>query len=142
MLFICIMFQGRYDLHLPQYLCGTCQRQWTPVLKDLVGSGYWPASLNVSTLYTLDVLSSFQELKVISPGFARQAFAKLLEHRTKCGGRVSLFILTILKEKYLHKQTTSQQCIILCMSMSICLVWTYQRRCTAAQFLRVFILFI
>lgn len=38
-------------------------------------------------LYTLDLLSSFQELKVISPGFSRQAFAKLLEHRTKCGGR-------------------------------------------------------
>ncbi|ROL42094.1 hypothetical protein DPX16_19541 [Anabarilius grahami] len=26
-------------------------------------------------------------LKVIAPGFSRQAFAKLLEHRTKCGGR-------------------------------------------------------
>ncbi|ROI15872.1 hypothetical protein DPX16_0564 [Anabarilius grahami] len=38
-------------------------------------------------LYTLDLLNSFQELKVIAPGFSRQAFAKLLEHRTKCGGR-------------------------------------------------------
>ncbi|XP_076591428.1 uncharacterized protein LOC143323463 [Chaetodon auriga] len=80
---ILITINGRYDLHQPLYTCGTCERQWTPDLKDLIRSGYWPASLNVCTLYTLDLLSSFKELKVISPGFARQAFAKLLEHRTK-----------------------------------------------------------
>ncbi|KAF3847112.1 hypothetical protein F7725_020140 [Dissostichus mawsoni] len=79
--------QGRYDLHLPLYVCQTCQQQWTPDLKVLLKSGYWPASVSISTLYTLDLLSSFEELKVISPGFSRQAFAKLLEHRTKCGGR-------------------------------------------------------
>lgn len=88
-----IMFQGRYDLHLPLYLCGTCQTQWTPELKDLIGSGYWPASLNVSTLYTLDLLSSFQELKVISPGFTRQAFAK-------CGGRVCLFLPNHIQKQH------------------------------------------
>ncbi|KAI4803000.1 hypothetical protein KUCAC02_006563 [Chaenocephalus aceratus] len=59
---ILITSNGRYDLHLPLY--------WI-----------------LATLYTLDLLSSFEELKVISPGFSRQAFAKLLEHRTKCGGR-------------------------------------------------------
>ncbi|XP_051814217.1 uncharacterized protein LOC127536875 [Acanthochromis polyacanthus] len=85
---ILITINGRYDLHQPLHFCETCQRQWAPELKDLIRSGYWPASLSVYTLYTLDLLSSFQELKVISPGFARQAFAKLLEHRTKCGGRV------------------------------------------------------
>ncbi|XP_030202206.1 uncharacterized protein LOC115535280 isoform X3 [Gadus morhua] len=79
--------QGRYDLHQPLYVCQTCQQQRTPDMKHFLQSGYWPASLNTSTLYTLDLLSSFQELKVISPGFSRQAFAKLLEHRTKCGGR-------------------------------------------------------
>ncbi|XP_076616610.1 uncharacterized protein LOC143339323 [Chaetodon auriga] len=84
---ILITINGRYDLHQPLYTCGTCERQWTPDLKDHIRSGYWPASLNVCTLYTLDLLSSFKELRVISPGFARQAFAKLLEHRTKCGGR-------------------------------------------------------
>ncbi|KAF4114134.1 hypothetical protein G5714_004357 [Onychostoma macrolepis] len=31
--------------------------------------------------------SSVRELKVIAPALSRQAFAKLLEHRTKCGGR-------------------------------------------------------
>ncbi|KAI4795467.1 hypothetical protein KUCAC02_031401 [Chaenocephalus aceratus] len=55
---------------------------------DSPQSGYWPASVSISTLYTLDLLSSFEELKVISPGFSRQAFAKLLEHRTKYGSRL------------------------------------------------------
>ncbi|XP_033971570.1 uncharacterized protein LOC117470805 [Trematomus bernacchii] len=84
---ILITINGRYDLHLPLYVCQTCQQQWTPDLKVLLKSGYWPASVSISTLYTLDLMSSFEELKVISPGFSRQAFAKLLEHRTKCGGR-------------------------------------------------------
>ncbi|MCI4376105.1 hypothetical protein PGIGA_G00184410 [Pangasianodon gigas] len=79
---ILITINGRFDLHQPPYVCQTCQHQWTPELK---WSGYWPASVTSSTLYTLDLLSSFQELKVISPGFSRQAFAKLLEHRTESG---------------------------------------------------------
>ncbi|XP_016412891.1 uncharacterized protein LOC107743944 [Sinocyclocheilus rhinocerous] len=84
---ILITINGRFDLHQPLYVCQTCQHQWTPDLKDHLRSGYWPASVTSSTLYTLDLLSSFQQLKVISPGFSRQAFAKLLEHRTKIGGR-------------------------------------------------------
>ncbi|XP_026104653.1 uncharacterized protein LOC113097471 isoform X2 [Carassius auratus] len=84
---ILITINGRFDLHQPLYECQTCQQQWTPDFKDLLRSGYWPASITNSTLYTLDLLSSLQELKIISPGFSRQAFAKLLEHRTKCGGR-------------------------------------------------------
>ncbi|MCJ8745039.1 hypothetical protein PDJAM_G00125790 [Pangasius djambal] len=34
-----------------------------------------------------DLHQPLYELKVISPGFSTQAFAKLLEHRTKIGGR-------------------------------------------------------
>lgn len=90
------LFKGRFDLHQPLHVCQTCQHQWTPDLKDLLRSGYWPASVTSSTVYTLDLLNSFQELKVISPGFSRQAFAKLLEHRTKIGGRVSVIVITIL----------------------------------------------
>ncbi|KAI4819445.1 hypothetical protein KUCAC02_004691 [Chaenocephalus aceratus] len=70
---ILITINGRYDLHLPLYVCQTCQQQWTPDLKVLLKSGYWPASVSISTLYTLDLLSSFEELKVISPGFSRQS---------------------------------------------------------------------
>ncbi len=90
------LFKGRFDLHQPLHVCHTCQYQWTPDLKDLLRSGYWPASVTSSILYTLDLLSSFQELKVISPGFSRQAFVKLLEHRTKIGGRGSVTVITIL----------------------------------------------
>ncbi len=91
------VFKGHFDLHQSLHVCQTCQHQWTPDLKDLLRSGYWPASVTSSTLYTLDLLNSFQELKVISPGFSRQAFAKLLEHRTKIGGRVSVIVITTLK---------------------------------------------
>ncbi|KAF4100907.1 hypothetical protein G5714_019103 [Onychostoma macrolepis] len=84
---ILIPINGRFDLHQPLHVRQTCQHQWTPDLKDLLRSGYWPASVTSSTLYTPDLLNSFQELKVISPGFSRQAFAKLLEHCTKIGGR-------------------------------------------------------
>ena len=80
---------GRYDLHLPRYVCQTCLQQWAPDVRDLVRSGYWPASANASTIYTVDLLNTFQELKLISPGFSRQALAKMLEHRTLCAGRVS-----------------------------------------------------
>ncbi|XP_040907861.1 uncharacterized protein LOC121190895 isoform X2 [Toxotes jaculatrix] len=113
---ILITINGRYDLHLPLYLCGTCQRQWTPELKDLIRSGYWPASLNVCTLYTLDLLSSFQELKVISPGFARQAFAKLLEHRTKCGGRSGQINGDALQRSFLEFSYSSYEENKLCRS--------------------------
>ncbi|KAJ8262138.1 hypothetical protein GJAV_G00162820 [Gymnothorax javanicus] len=84
---ILITINGRYDLYTPLYACQVCQQQWSPDQKDLLASGYWPGSPNTATLYTVDLLNSFQELKVIAPGFSRQAFAKLLEHRTKCGGR-------------------------------------------------------
>ncbi|CAL8363205.1 unnamed protein product [Boreogadus saida] len=111
---ILININGRYDLHQPLYVCQTCQQQRTPDMKDFLQSGYWPASVNTSTLYTLDLLSSFQELKVISPGFSRQAFAKLLEHRTKCGGRCGSLYLelfnsmdVLLSEVYQASATSS-----------------------------------
>ncbi|KAJ8352052.1 hypothetical protein SKAU_G00235280 [Synaphobranchus kaupii] len=38
-------------------------------------------------IYKLDVFSSFEDLKITSPGFSRQAFAKWLEQRTLRFGR-------------------------------------------------------
>ncbi|XP_073704470.1 uncharacterized protein [Garra rufa] len=84
---ILISINGRYDMHQPLFACQTCQQQWAPEFMDLVNSGYWPASTSSSTLYSLNLFSSVRELKVIAPALSRQAFAKLLEHRTKCGGR-------------------------------------------------------
>lgn len=85
---ILISINGRYDMHQPLFACQTCQQQWAPEFMDLVNSGYWPASTSSSTLYSLNLFSSVRELKVIAPALSRQAFAKLLEHRTKCGERV------------------------------------------------------
>ncbi|KAJ8272494.1 hypothetical protein GJAV_G00089800 [Gymnothorax javanicus] len=84
---ILITINGRYDLHMPVYTCETCYQQWTPEVMDLLKGGYWPATSTTSTVYTVDLLRSFQELKVIAPGLSRQAFAKLLEQRTEYGGR-------------------------------------------------------
>lgn len=130
----CISFslvQGRYDLHQPIYRCQTCQQQWSPDLRDLIRSGYWPASVAMCTLYTLDLLSTFQELKVISPGFSRQAFAKLLEHRTKCGGRVSLiFFWYSLCSISRHKGHST---------VYVHTDWLCQRRCPATQLPWIFL---
>ncbi|XP_077060946.1 uncharacterized protein LOC143713118 [Siphateles boraxobius] len=67
--------------------CLHAKQQWAPEFMDLINSGYWPASTSSSTLYSLNLFSSVRELKVIAPALSRQALAKLLEHRTKCGGR-------------------------------------------------------
>ncbi|KAG1937625.1 hypothetical protein F2P79_018084 [Pimephales promelas] len=85
-------------------------------MKDLLRSGYWPASVTNSTLYTLDLLSSFKELKIISPGFSRQAFAKLLEHRTKCGGRSGPINGDALQRSFLELSYTSFEEDQLCCS--------------------------
>ncbi|KAK9967879.1 hypothetical protein ABG768_022810, partial [Culter alburnus] len=77
----------RYDMHQPLFACQTCQQQWAREFMDLVNSGYWPASTSSSTLYSLNLFSSVRELKIIALALSRQAFAKLLEHHTKCGGR-------------------------------------------------------
>ena len=72
--------------------CERPSQEWILVLP-------MPIAANASTLYTVDLLNSFQELKLISPGFSSQAFAKLLVHCTLCAGRVSMIseiLFTIL----------------------------------------------
>ncbi|XDV52425.1 hypothetical protein PO909_021154, partial [Leuciscus waleckii] len=83
---ILISINGHYDMHQPLFACQTCQQQWAPEFMDLINSRYWPASSGSSALYSLNLFSSVRELKVIAPALSRQAFAKLQEHRTKCGG--------------------------------------------------------
>ncbi|KAK0144501.1 putative nuclease HARBI1 [Merluccius polli] len=132
---ILITINGRYDLHLPRYVCQTCLQQWAPDVRDLVRSGYWPASANVSTIYTVDLLNSFQDLKLISPGFSRQAFAKLLEHRTLCAGRVSMILAilftmltNIISKLCSYTLTISKMFFHILIYF---LVWTDQRGCPA-----------
>ncbi|XP_028454944.1 uncharacterized protein LOC114569315 [Perca flavescens] len=65
---------GRYDLHLPNLSCKLCLAQWTPDMSDLIHSGYWPASVNADTLFSMDIFTSFEELKTVAPSLSRQGF--------------------------------------------------------------------
>ncbi|XP_058619720.1 uncharacterized protein LOC131532228 [Onychostoma macrolepis] len=89
---ILITINGRFDLHQPLRVCQTCQHQCTPDLKDLLRSGYWPASVTSSTLYTLDLLNSFQELKsgqingdTLQRSFLEFSYASFEEDQLCCG---------------------------------------------------------
>ncbi len=62
--------------------------QWTPDRSDLIRSGYWPKSVNADTLFSVDVFSTFEEMKTVAPGLSRQGFLRLLEQRTQQFGRV------------------------------------------------------
>ncbi|XP_034546316.1 uncharacterized protein LOC117817673 isoform X2 [Notolabrus celidotus] len=64
---ILVTINGRYDLSLPVLTCKSCLKSWTPVLKDLQTSGYWPGNVEFYTIYTVDVFHTFEELKVTAP---------------------------------------------------------------------------
>jgi len=57
-------------------------------MSDLIRSGYWPASVNADTLFSVDVFSTFEEMKTVAPGLSRQGFLRMLERRTCLFGRV------------------------------------------------------
>ncbi|XP_052473356.1 uncharacterized protein LOC128029544 isoform X2 [Carassius gibelio] len=84
---ILVCINGRYDLYLPNLACRVCLSQWTPDRSDLIRSGYWPASVNSETLFSVDVFSTFEEMKTVAPGLSRQGFLRLLEQRTEQFGR-------------------------------------------------------
>jgi len=84
----CFFILGRYDLHLPNLLCRLCLAHWTPDMSDLRRSGYWAASVNADMLFSVDVFSTFEEMKTVAPGLSRQGFLRMLERRTCLFGRV------------------------------------------------------
>jgi len=61
-------------------------------LSKLQRSGYWPGNIPASLLFTTDVLVSFQEMKMASPGMSFQAFVKMLDGKTILFGRVSILL--------------------------------------------------
>ncbi|XP_077092956.1 uncharacterized protein LOC143745015 [Siphateles boraxobius] len=79
--------QRRYDVYLPRKSCPSCSAEWTPEVKDLPVYRYWPASTSCQTLYKFDVFTSFEHMKVTAPAMSRQAFLKMLEHRSVQAGR-------------------------------------------------------
>lgn len=88
-LFVCF-FKGRYDLSMPYMCCEVCKTTWTAGVDDLIGSNYWPATLQFSTVYATDVFISFKEMKMAAPGISFQAFLRMLDRRTAHFGRVSV----------------------------------------------------
>lgn len=47
------------------------------------------ATVHFETLYTVDLFTTYEDLKITAPGMSRQAFVGMLEQRTKVFGRVS-----------------------------------------------------
>ncbi|XP_029916449.1 uncharacterized protein LOC115365531 [Myripristis murdjan] len=83
---ILIGMNGRYNLSLPTVSC-SCGKTWDVTISHLVESGYWPATVNFETLYTVDLFTTYEDLKITAPGMSRQAFVAMLEQRTKLFGR-------------------------------------------------------
>ncbi|KAM4530957.1 uncharacterized protein PAE49_023263 isoform 3-T4 [Odontesthes bonariensis] len=83
---ILIGMNGRYNLSLPRVSC-PCGKSLSVDMGDLVDGGYWPATSNFDTLYTVDLFSTYEDLKITAPGMSRQAFVSMLDHRTKVFGR-------------------------------------------------------
>ncbi|XP_077099992.1 uncharacterized protein LOC143750689 [Siphateles boraxobius] len=94
-----VTINGRYDVYLPRKSCPSCSAEWTPEVKDLPVYRYWPASTSCQTLYKFDVFTSFEHMKVTAPAMSRQAFLKMLEHRSVQAGRLSLFEFTFCQYK-------------------------------------------
>ncbi|XP_062376140.1 uncharacterized protein LOC134064287 isoform X2 [Sardina pilchardus] len=86
---ILVGMNGRYNLSIPTITCGLCQKSWTAGLEDLVRCGYWPATVNHHTLYQVNMLTAFQQLKLLAPGLSRQAYLGMLEERSRACGRSS-----------------------------------------------------
>ncbi|XP_028438664.1 uncharacterized protein LOC114558707 isoform X1 [Perca flavescens] len=107
---IMVCINGRYDLHLPNLSCKLCLAQWTPDMSDLIRSGYWPASVNADTLFSMDVFTSFEELKTVAPSLSRQGFLRMLEKRTCQFGRASKIHGDVFQRSYLEYTFCQYHC--------------------------------
>ncbi len=89
---------------MPHLSCAVCGYSREPSLTELQRSLYWPGNIPASTLFNTDVLVSFCEMKMVSPGISFQAFVKMLDEKTIIFGRVSiwfaLFVLLLIIVKY------------------------------------------
>ena len=74
---------------MPELSCHTCDATWAAGLDNLIQSGYWPATIQFSTIYGTDVFYSLEEMKMAAPGLSCQAFLRMLDQRTFRFGHVS-----------------------------------------------------
>ncbi|KAF4097447.1 hypothetical protein G5714_021455 [Onychostoma macrolepis] len=107
---ILVCINGQYDLHLPNLLCKVCLAQWTPDMSDLIRSGYWPASVNADTLFSVDVFSTFEEMKTIAPSLSRQGFLQMLERRTCHFGRAGKIHGDVFQRSFMEYTFCQYQC--------------------------------
>ncbi|XP_059909538.1 uncharacterized protein LOC132459163 isoform X2 [Gadus macrocephalus] len=101
---------GRYDLHLPKLACKSCPAQWTPDRKDLIQSGYWPASVKSDTLFAADLLATFEGMKTTAPNLSRQGFLRMLDGRTSHFGRTGKIHGDIFQRSFLENTFCNYQC--------------------------------
>ncbi|XP_067309407.1 uncharacterized protein [Pseudorasbora parva] len=84
---ILITMNGRYNLSMPHFSCASCGHSRETSLPELQRSGYWPGNIPASVLFSTDVLISFREMKMASPGMSFHAFVKMLDEKTIIFGR-------------------------------------------------------
>ncbi|XDV48568.1 hypothetical protein PO909_017965 [Leuciscus waleckii] len=79
-------------------------------MSDLISSGYWPASVNADTLFSIDVFSSFEEMKTVAPGLSRQGFLRMLERRTCLFGRAGKLHGDVFQRSFMEYTFCQYQC--------------------------------
>ncbi|KAK2906701.1 hypothetical protein Q8A67_005686 [Cirrhinus molitorella] len=107
---ILVCINGRYDLHMPNLQCRLCLAHWTPDMSDLIQSGYWPASVNADTLFSVDVFGTFEEMKTVAPSLSRQGFLRMLERRTCHFGRAGKIHGDVFQRSYMEYTFCQYQC--------------------------------
>ncbi|XP_043232044.1 uncharacterized protein LOC122386681 isoform X3 [Amphibalanus amphitrite] len=84
---IVITLQGRFDLHVPVWLCATCGITTEVSHIDLVRCGFYRASpVRLSTVIHEDVFIMWQKLRSRSPGTSLTAYISSLEELGKTYG--------------------------------------------------------
>ncbi|XP_049329823.1 uncharacterized protein LOC111196334 isoform X1 [Astyanax mexicanus] len=99
---ILITVNGRYSMYLPVLNCTFCGNSWSPNSSDLIQNGYWPASVSYETIYSMDLFSMFEDMKVIAPAMSLQAFTRTLERRTSHFGRGGKICDSTFQRSYLE----------------------------------------
>ncbi|XP_059201627.1 uncharacterized protein LOC131981368 [Centropristis striata] len=119
-----VTINGRYDLALPVVKCTSCGVMWSPSIKDIQASGYWPGTLNFCTLFSTDVFQSFYDIKKAAPGMSLKAFVKMLDERTAHFGRTGKISADTFSKSFLEwsavKFEVDRMCKETCFSCPAC----------------------
>ncbi|XP_025764138.1 uncharacterized protein LOC109202639 isoform X1 [Oreochromis niloticus] len=119
-----VTINGRYNLALPVVSCTSCDLMWSPSVKDILGSGYWPGTLNFCTLFSMGVFQSFYDIKKTAPGMSLKAFVKMLDERTAHFGRTGRISADAFSKSFVEwsavKFEVDRMCKEPCISCPAC----------------------